>query len=107
MRALPARFQAVSGKKFHLRNRKHRTMSEKKIEVTAYSGYRGEETPREFISHGKKVRIVEILNAWIEEKSKCKSMKRVFKVKGSDGSIHQIHYDEDKKEWFCELEIGK
>lgn len=82
-------------------------MSEEKIEVTAYSGYRGEETPREFIFHGKKVKIVEILNAWIEEGTEDKSTKRVFKVKGSDGSIHQIHYDEDKKEWFCELEIGK
>jgi hypothetical protein len=82
-------------------------MSEETIEVTACSGYRGEETPREFIFHGKKVRGVEILSAWIEEKSEYKSTKRVFKVKGSDGSIHQIHYDEDKKEWFYEVEIGR
>ena len=81
-------------------------MSEEKIEVTAYSGCRGEETPREFIFHGKKVEIVEILSAWIEEKSECKSIRRVFKVKGNDGSIQQIHYNEDKKEWFYEVEIG-
>ena len=80
-------------------------MSEEKIEVSAYSGYRGEETPkREFIFHGKKVEIVELLSAWIEEKPGCKSMKRVFKVKGSDGSMHQIHCDEDKTEWFYEAE---
>jgi hypothetical protein len=81
-------------------------MSEERIEVNAYSGYRGEETPREFIFHGIKVEIVEILSALIEEKSECKSIKRIFKVKGSDGSIHQIHYDEDKKEWFYEVEPG-
>ena len=82
-------------------------MAEYKISVTAYSGYRGEETPREFIFHGKKVEVVEILSAWIEEKSECKSIKRVFKVKGSDGSIHQIHYDEGKKEWFYKVEIKR
>ena len=79
-------------------------MAEYKISVTAHSGYRGEETPREFIFHGKKLEVVEILSAWIEEKSECKSIKRVFKVKGSDGSLHQIHYDEDKKEWGYEME---
>jgi len=72
---------------------------EERINVTAYSGYRGEETPRKFIFHGKKVEVVDILSAWIEEKADCKSIKRVFKVKGSDESIHKIHYDEDKKEW--------
>jgi hypothetical protein len=50
---------------------------------------------------------VDILSAWVEEKPECSSIKRVFKVKGSDGSTHQIHYDEDKKEWYYELEIGK
>lgn len=82
-------------------------MAAEKIEVTAYSGYRGEEAPREFIFHGKKVEVVEILSAWIEEKSAYKSIKRAFKVRGSDGSIHQIHYDEDKKEWFYEVEMKR
>ena len=42
-------------------------VAEEKIRVDAYSGYRGEETPREFIFHGKKVEVVEVLSAWIEE----------------------------------------
>ena len=75
-------------------------MAEEQITVTAYSGYRGEETPREFALHGKRVKVIEILNAWIEEGSEYKSIKRFFEVKGNDGSIHKIHYDEDKKEWF-------
>jgi hypothetical protein len=75
-------------------------VAEEQIKVTAYSGYRGEETPREIILHGSKVEVVEILNAWIEEGSEYKSIKRFFEVKGNDGSIHKIHYDEDKKEWF-------
>ena len=73
------------------------------IGVTAYSGYRGEETPREFIIHGKKVKVVEILTAWIEQGIGYKAIKRFFEVKGNDGSIHKIHYDEDKKEWFYEV----
>jgi len=75
-----------------------------RINVTAYSGYRGEEIPRDFVFHGKKVEVLEILSAWIEEESGCKSVKRVFKVKAIDGSIHQIHYDEDRKEWYYEGE---
>ena len=78
-------------------------MAQEQITVTAYSGYRGEETPREFTIHGKKVEVVEILTAWIEKESECKSIKRCFEVKGNDGSIHKIHYDEDKEEWFYEV----
>ncbi len=76
--------------------------TEEKLTVVAYSGYRGEETPREFILHGNKVEVVEIVSAWIEQRTDYESMKRFFEVKGKDGSIHKIHYDEDKKEWFCE-----
>ncbi len=82
-------------------------VAEEQIMVTAYSGYRGEETPREFFFHGKKVKVVEILSAWIEQGTGYKAMKRFFKVKGSDGSTHKIHYDEDKKEWFYEMELRR
>ena len=82
-------------------------MAEEKIRVDAYSGYRGEETPREFILHGKKVEVLEVLSAWVEEGTGYKAIKRFFKVKGSDGSIHKIHHDEDKKEWFYEVETRK
>jgi len=77
-------------------------VAEEKIRVDAYSGYRGEETPREFILHGKKVEVLEVLSAWVEEGTGYKAIKRFFKVKGNDGLIHKIHYDENKKEWFYE-----
>ena len=81
--------------------------TEEKVTVVAYSGYRGEETPREFILHGNKVKVVEIVNAWIEQGVGYKTIKRFFEVKGNDGSIHKIHYDEDKKEWFCEVNLRR
>ena len=78
-------------------------MVEEKIDVVAYSGYRGEETPREFMLRGRKIEGIEVLSRWIEEGAGGKAVKRCFKVKGRDGSIHTIHYDEDRKEWFCEV----
>ena len=84
----------------------NRTTKER-ITVTAYSGHRGEETPRELTVRGKRVEVVEILKAWIEEGLESRSIRRFFEVKGNDGSIHKIHYDEDKREWFYEVESGR
>jgi hypothetical protein len=75
-------------------------MSEEKIEVFAYSGYRGEETPRAFILHNEKIEILEILSRWVEEGFEDRIRKRVLKVKGSDGANHEIFYDEKTTEWF-------
>jgi len=78
--------------------------TEEKVTVVAYSGYRGEETPKEFILHGNKVEVVEIVSAWIEQGTGNRRIKRLFEVKGNDGSIHRIYYDEEEKEWFYEGE---
>ncbi len=64
-------------------------VTEEKIIVVAYSGYRGEETPREFIFRGKKVEVLGIVSAWIEQRTDYKAIRRFFEVKGSDGSIHK------------------
>jgi hypothetical protein len=42
-------------------------MAGEKIEVVAYSGHRGEETPRSFIFQDKQIKISEIISMWIEE----------------------------------------
>jgi hypothetical protein len=76
-------------------------MSEEKIEVIAYSGYRGEETPRKIFLHEKKIEVLEILKMWTEEGVKDRKRMRVFKVKGSDGMIYTVHYDEKFMDWFC------
>jgi hypothetical protein len=75
-------------------------MSEEKIEVIAYSGYRGEETPRMILIHGERIEVIEVLKQWIEERSKDRSRKRFFKIKGSDGGLHLIYYNEKGMEWF-------
>jgi hypothetical protein len=74
--------------------------SKEKIEVIAYSGYRGEETPRTILHQGKRVEVIEILGQWIEERSENRERKRFFKIKGSDGVFRMIYHDEKLMEWF-------
>jgi hypothetical protein len=73
---------------------------EEKIEVIAYSGYQGEESPRTILLHGERIEVMEILRQWIEERSEDRSRRRFFKIKGSDGGFHTIYYDEKLTEWF-------
>ena len=75
-------------------------MMDEIIEVITYSGYRGEEVPREFLLHEKRVEASEILDMWIEEDFVSKVRKRYFKVKGNDGDTHQIYCNEKSLTWF-------
>jgi len=75
-------------------------MPEERLKVIAYSGYRGEETPRTILLHGERIEVFEILSQWIEEKSDDRSRKRFYKIKGSDGVLHMLYYDEKAMEWF-------
>ncbi len=70
------------------------------IEVITYSGYRGEEVPREFLLHEKRVETAEILDMWITEDFASKVRRRHFKVKGNDGDTYQIYYNEKFLAWF-------
>ena len=79
-------------------------MPEERLKVIAYSGYRGEETPRTIFIHKKKIEVLEILKMWTEEGVKDRRRNRLFKVKGSDGLIYTIYYDEKFMEWFCKVE---
>jgi len=79
-------------------------MSDARIEVIAYSGYRGEETPRAFTLQDKRIEVAEIQERWVEEGFKDRAIKRFYKVKGSDGVIHQIFYDEKAMGWYYKLE---
>jgi hypothetical protein len=74
--------------------------SKEKIEVIAYSGYRGEETPRIILHQGERIEVIEILDQWIEERSENRERKRFFKIKGSDGAFRKIYHDEKLMEWF-------
>ena len=75
-------------------------MREEKTEVTAYSGYRGEESPKAFIRQGRMITVVEILKRWIQEEAGKRKRRRFFEVRGSDDTIHRIVYDEESFEWF-------
>ena len=75
-------------------------MSEEKVRVIAYSGYRGEETPRAFMLGGRRIEVVEIKESWLEEGFGDRTTKRFFKVKGNDRGIHKIFYDEKTAEWY-------
>lgn len=79
--------------------------TEEKIQVIAYSGYRDEETPRTIFLYEKKIEVLEILKMSTEEGVKDRRRKRLFKVKGSDGFIYTIHYDEKFKDWFCKVDF--
>jgi hypothetical protein len=75
-------------------------MPEEKINVFAYSGFRGEEIPKTFILDEKRIKIVEIQDRWVEEGLGDRATKQFFEVKGSDGANHEIFYDEKTTEWF-------
>jgi len=70
-----------------------------RIKVIAYSGYRGEETPRVFLIHGERIEVVEIERRWTEEEAERGPRRRFFRVRGSDGRRHELHYDEEAMAW--------
>ena len=79
-------------------------MRQEKIEVVAYSGHRGEETPRTIILHDKTIEVFEILDRWIEEGFEERTRKRFFEIKGNNGNTYKIYYDEKAMEWLYVVE---
>ena len=77
-------------------------MPKEKVEVIAYSGYRGEESPRAFKWRETKIGVAEIRRKWVEEGIGDRDTKRGFEVMGTDGVAYRLIYDEQKQEWFCE-----
>jgi len=73
---------------------------DKKIKVSFYSGYRGEESPRTFFIDNEKVDVLDYVIMWIEERETNREQKRFFKVRGSDGFVHTVYYDFESMEWF-------
>lgn len=72
-----------------------------KIEVTSYSGYKGEESPRTFILAGKRIEVMKIMEQWIEETADRGERRRCFRVRGSDWKVHVLCFEEEKMEWTC------
>ena len=77
-------------------------MPKEKVEVVAYSGYRGEEAPRIFKWRGTKIEVAEISSRWLEEGVGDRDTKRGFGLIGTDSIAYNLIYDEKTQEWFCE-----
>ena len=82
-------------------------MPDKPIQVTAYSGYRGEESPRSFVIAGKRVEVRKILARWIGEDEAIGERSRYFRVKGDDFRVRVLHCRERDGVWLMEEDVDK
>lgn len=73
------------------------------IEVIAYSGYKGEESPRAFCLEEQWINVIKIFGQWIEETANSRERFRCYRLKGSDWKNRVICYDEGKKEWLLRI----
>jgi hypothetical protein len=63
------------------------------LQVDAYAGYKGEETPRAFTLDGVRVSVHEILDRWYTETHSC------FRVQASDRRRYVLRYHLDDGVW--------
>jgi hypothetical protein len=64
-----------------------------RIQVSCYSGYRGEEMPRQFVLWDQKREVVEIVDCWLAPSH------RYFKIKADDSATYIIRHDCESLEW--------
>jgi len=77
-------------------------MVERAVEVSAWSGYRGDESPRAFILDGRRIEVRKILEQWVEEDAATRGRRRCFRVKGDDFRIHILRCQEVDGVWLHE-----
>jgi hypothetical protein len=63
------------------------------LRVECYAGYRAEESPRLFFIGTRKIAVIEIIDRWLDPGHSH------FKVKGDDGGIYILRYDQDTDSW--------
>lgn len=63
------------------------------VRVECYAGYRAEEAPRRFFIGRREIGVVEIIDRWLDP---CNSH---FKVRGDDGGIYILRYNQDAASW--------
>ncbi len=51
---------------------------------------------------GVRVEVVSVMRSWIEEELEDRGRKRFFKIRGNDGFLYTLYYDEKKLEWFLQ-----
>ena len=63
------------------------------VRVECYAGYRAEESPRRFFIGKREIEVVEIIDRWLDPAHSH------FKVRGDDGGIYILRYDQDSGSW--------
>jgi hypothetical protein len=63
------------------------------VRVECYAGHRAEEAPRRFFIGRREVQVTEIIDRWLDPRSSH------FKVRGNDGGIYILRYDQDAGSW--------
>ncbi len=61
--------------------------------VLAYSGYQGEQEPREIVMEGRRVAVREIEDRWVEPRA------RYFKVRAENGVAYLLRFDLGERCW--------
>ena len=61
--------------------------------VEAYSGYKGEETPRVFTHEGIRRQILQIIARWYTEQHSY------FRVRTDEGDVYILRYDLENVAW--------
>jgi len=70
------------------------------VQVEAYAGYRGEETPRRFVHGGIALEIDAIIDRWYQGGlDPAAPVLDYFKVKTSDGAVHILRYERGQGRW--------
>jgi hypothetical protein len=74
----------------------------RRISVTAYAGYRGEEEPRSFILDGRRIAVIRIAERWVEQAADSGDRRRCFRVTGSDEHTHLLCCHTQTNDWYLE-----
>ena len=63
------------------------------VTVECYAGHRGEETPRVLVLGGRRIDVVDVLDAWLAPDH------RYFKLRGDDRNTYLVRHDERSGTW--------
>jgi len=81
-------------------NRPNKDKQLHKITVNTYSGYKKNERPHSFTFNEKEIQVIELIDAWIEERYSDRMRRRFFVIKGNDGYEYRLLQDMRSGTWY-------
>lgn len=63
------------------------------LRVECYAGHRAEESPRRFFIGRREIGVIEVIDRWLDPSH------RYFKLRGDDGGIYILRYDQGSDTW--------